>query len=97
MTYDEYKKEFEELVKAPDKVAETALKLLDELKTDMESLDSAKATLAERETKIRDLQDTNTKLFLQLTGSGAQPEEPKTPEDILSTMMENQFKEGKPL
>lgn len=97
MTYEEYKKEFEELVKAPDKVAETALKLLDELKTDMESLDSAKATLEERETKIRDLQDTNTKLFLQLTGSGVPPEEPKTPEDILSTMMENQFKEGKPL
>lgn len=97
MTYEEYKKEFEELVKAPDKVAETALKLLDELKTDMESLDSAKATLAERETKIRDLQDTNTKLFLQLTGQGEVPEEQKTPEDILGTMMENQFKEGKPL
>lgn len=97
MTYEEYKKEFEDLVKAPDKLAETALKLLDELKTDMESLDSAKATLAERETKIRDLQDTNTKLFLQLTGSGAPPEEAKTPEDILTTMMENQFKEGNPL
>lgn len=97
MTYEEYKKEFEELVKAPDKVAETALKLLDELKTDMESLDSTKATLAERETKIRDLQDTNTKLFLQLTGTGAEPEKAKTPEDILGTMMENQFKEGKPL
>lgn len=95
MTYDEYKAVVDGIVSAPDTLAAGALNLLDNLKTDLESADSLKATLAERETKIRELQDTNTQLYLRLTSNAAPTPQEKTPEQNWDEMMAVQFKEGK--
>lgn len=49
---------------APDVVKQ----LLDNIKTDTESINALMQSNTEKDTKIRDLQDTNIKLFLSQTG-----------------------------
>lgn len=51
---------------------------LENIKTDLEERDAYKASLDEKESKIKDLQDTNIKLFLNQTApedKGPDPEE----------------------
>ena len=50
------------------------------MKTDLEAMDAAIAGIAERDVKIRALQDTNIKLFMTQTGATEEPEE--EPEDL---------------
>lgn len=81
MTYDEVKTRISDLIGNPDTAQAHAVSLLEDLKTDYDSLDSMTAKVDEDATRIRDLQDTNQKLFLSVTGPGAhEPEEPKEPE-----------------
>lgn len=46
--------------------------VLENIKTDITALDAANTALAEKDLKIKDLQDTNIKLFLTQTGKGEQ-------------------------
>lgn len=59
--------------------------MLNAIESDLAELDGAKTTLAENASKIKDLQDTNMKLFLTVTGNGGndshEEEEEKTPDD----------------
>lgn len=66
MTFDEVQKSLVELLKNPDTAQAGANDFLDQLKPDYESLESATVKLTEQDKKIRDLQDTNTKLLLKL-------------------------------
>ena len=75
MTYAEYENMINRIVTEP----ETAL--LDQLKTDLVSLDAAVAGIAERDEKIRALQDTYIKMFMSQTGATEEPEE-EEPEDL---------------
>lgn len=96
MNYEEYKAEFEKLVKEPDSLTAKLPDLMDKLKTDLETRESLQAQLQTAETKIRTLQDTNTELFLRVTSA---PQLSATIEkvDPIESLMAQQFKEGRPI
>ena len=75
MTYAEYENMINRIVSEPETAPVGAQALLDQLKTDLESLDAAVAGIAERDEKIRALQDTNIKLFMSQTGATEEPED----------------------
>lgn len=68
MKAEDYKSLITEIVSHPDSAAETATKLIDLVKEDSEIFDNLTNKVSSQEQKIRDLQDTNTKLFLSVTG-----------------------------
>lgn len=78
MTYEEVKTRITALVGNPDTAQESAVALLSDLEKDYTTLDSMTSKVSESEKRIRDLQDTNQKLFLSVTG---QPEEEEEKED----------------
>lgn len=87
MTYDEYTK-LAGTVTADN--APAVLKtMLEGIKTDLTELEAVRAGIAEKETRIKDLQDTNMKLFLSITGKGEETkeEEEKTPEDYRAELV----------
>ena len=66
MKYEEYESKLvNEVLKNPDSAALAVQDILKELKTDCETMASLEAGIAEKDSRIRDLQDTNMKLFLQ--------------------------------
>lgn len=75
MTYDEVKTRITALVGSPDTAQESAVALLSDLEKDYTTLDSMTSKVSESEKRIRDLQDTNQKLFLSVTGQPAEEEE----------------------
>ncbi len=89
MTYDEY------VTKATSNLtAENALERMTEIlecvKLDLEERDAFKASIDEKDTKIRDLQDTNMRLFLSHTGKPANDdltEEPVNGEEFVNNML----------
>lgn len=93
MNYDEYKQQIETMVKEPDTFASNALNLLENIKSDLDTLNSLADQLTAQEGKIRSLQDTNTQLFLRLT-SNPEPEIVEKKIDI-DTIMEDQFEGGR--
>lgn len=81
MTYPEYEAKIREIVANPDNIAAASVDLLAEIKKDTETLDSVHAQHQAAQTKIRELQDTNYKLFLRVTGqpdaAGAEDDHPE--------------------
>lgn len=75
MKYEEYETSFNELFSNPDTALAGAGELLETLKTDLTILEELTATVAEQEQRIKDLQETNLKLYLSQGGSVE--EEPK--------------------
>lgn len=80
MTYDEVKEKITGLISEPDKAAENAVGLLKDLEADYTNMDSMTEKSKADEARIRELQDTNQKLFLSVTGKPKDEEEPKEPE-----------------
>lgn len=61
--------------------------MLDAVKEDLGERDALQAAQAEQEAKIKDLQDTNIKLFLSQTGKADMgEEEEKTPDEVLDEL-----------
>lgn len=91
MKLDEYKALFQKAGDA-DKAPEALSELLKAITEDITTLDSLVEAHTEDEKKIRDLQDTNMKLFLAQTGKvETEEEEPEvTPQSIAEAM----FKKG---
>lgn len=79
MTYEEYEKKITGIVTNPDSAPTAAQELLGDIRADLDTLTSAQESLASRDEQIRSLQDTNTKLFLQVTGNSDSAE--ADPED----------------
>ena len=75
MTYDEVKERITGLVTNPDKATEDAVGLLKDIEADYTTMDSLAEAHKTDEARIRELQDTNQKLFLSVT------EQPKDIED----------------
>lgn len=77
MTYEEYEKAAQGYT--PENAPVILKNLLDSIKIDLEERDAFKSAIDERDSKIRDLQDTNQKLFLSQTSSNSnavnEPEE----------------------
>lgn len=80
MTYDEYKDGINNVLSNPDTALTGITPILDELKTDLEALATAQGEIEALNGRIRDLQDTNIKLFLS-TGSKGTDDEEEVDED----------------
>lgn len=94
MTYQDYEAKLNGVVSAPDTAPAVVQEILGEIKTDLDSLSSAQAGIAERDTRIKDLQETNIKLFMSQTGEAENQDEPedeeKSFEDILNGILEQE-------
>ena len=71
MTYEEFKERLTTVIANPDTAQTAAMQLLDDVKLDYTERDTYKDTMEKAEKRVRDLQDTNQKLFLMATGSPA--------------------------
>ena len=90
MKYEDYEAKLTDLVKNPDSAAVAVQDILKDLKADSETFASLEADIAVKDGRIRDLQDTNTKLFLRQTGgSDSQDEEEKSPDDVLNELLDS--------
>lgn len=75
MTKEEYATLITEIVANPDTATVKAKELSDALSADLDALESLKSSNADYEKRVRDLQDTNIKLFLAQTGKPAEKED----------------------
>lgn len=84
MTREEFKSYIEQLVANPDKIPETLLVLQEGVEGLYSENESYGVKVGELETKVADLRDSNTKLFLRTTGKvEPEPEEPEVDFDAL--------------
>ena len=75
MTYDELEKKLTTSLQQPDSALANVAPLLKEVKADYESIISLTSKVEAQDNRIRDLQDTNMKLFLAQTGQVSDKEE----------------------
>ena len=88
MTYEEYATAAQGFT--PENAPVILKNLLDSIKVDLEERDAFKAAIDERDMKIRDLQDTNMKLFLSQTSSNSnavKEEEELTGKEYVSKLL----------
>lgn len=91
MTYQEYETALNGIVQNPDTAPTAVQSLLQEIKTDTDALANAMNVISERDARIRDLQDTNIKLFMsQSSIPEEEPEEEMSFEDLLKSKMEEE-------
>lgn len=86
MKYEEYENLINEGLKNPDKAPVLFKDVLEALKADITTLGTQSEKIIEQDTRIRDLQDTNMKLFLSQTASKkeeVEPEEEKTGQEAI--------------
>lgn len=91
MTYQEYEAALNGIVQNPDTAPTAVQSLLQEIKTDTDALATAINGISERDARIRDLQDTNIKLFMSQSGApenDPEPEPEMTFEELLKSKME---------
>lgn len=69
MKYEDYETSLNSVITNPDTAPAVIQEILAELKADLTALDSATVGLSERDARIKDLQDTNIKLFTSMTGT----------------------------
>lgn len=87
MKYEDYETKLNEVVKNPDTAAVAVQDILKDLKADSDTFASMEAGIAERDGRIRDLQDTNMKLFLRQTGGSEDQDEPeKSPDEVIDAL-----------
>lgn len=77
MTFDEFKTELTAIISKPDDALALLPDFIDKVKIDYEARDAFKAQGETQEAKIRSLQDTNLKLFLQQTQPIMTKDEPQ--------------------
>lgn len=88
MTYKEYESALNGIVQNPDTAPTAVQSLLQEIKTDTEALATAINGISERDARIRDLQDTNIKLFMSQSSApenDPEPEPEMTFEELLKS------------
>ena len=77
MTIDEVKTAISAIVAKPDEAAALSASLLESITADYTAASTLAETAKQQEAKIKDLQDTNLKLFLRVTGEPAADPEPE--------------------
>lgn len=93
MTFEEVEKGLAELLKNPDTAQAGAKDFLEKIKPDYDTRDSLITKSEEDDKRIRDLQDTNQKLFLATTEentSSVEQEKEDNPIDWDSLMTETE-------
>lgn len=97
MTYEEYEKRINGALANQDTAPTEFVNILSDLKTDLTAKDTLETEKTELETRVRDLQDTNMKLYLSVTGTSDEDEEEDEPAegtDVVDELMEKLFKES---
>lgn len=97
MTYEEYEKRINGALANPDTAPTEFVNILSDLKTDLTAKDTLETEKTELETRVRDLQDTNMKLYLSVTGNSNEDEEEDEPAEgtaVVDELMEKLFKES---
>ena len=89
MKYEDYEGIAQKLT--AENAPEVLKTMLDSVKEDLAERDALKAVQAEQEAKIKDLQDTNIKLFLSQTGKAEQDEDPETEEEKIDQMSLDEY------
>lgn len=95
MTIDEYKEKINEIVSNPDTAPATAAEVLKEIEIDLGAKTTADEKVAELESKVTDLQDTNMKLYLNVTGAedtAADEDEPATGLGVIDEFIDKVLK-----
>lgn len=97
MTYEEYEKRINVALANADTAPTEFVNILSELKTDLTAKDALETEKTELETRVRDLQDTNMKLYLSVTGNSNEDEEEDEPAEgtaVVDELMDKLFKES---
>lgn len=81
MNYEEYETTIRTILSKPDTALTEITPVLQELKTDLETYESTKAEVENLNNRVRDLQDTNIKLFLS-QGGGTKSEDKEKTDDL---------------
>lgn len=89
MKYEDYEGIAQKLT--AENAPEVLKTMLDSVKEDLAERDALKAVQAEQEAKIKDLQDTNIKLFLSQTGKAEQDEDTETEEEKIEQMSLDEY------
>lgn len=84
MKYEDYEGIAQKLT--TENAPEVMKMMLDSVKKDLAERDALMSVKAEQEAKIKDLQDTNIKLFLSQTGKAEQDEDNETEEEKIDKM-----------
>lgn len=84
MKYEDYEGIAQKLT--TENAPEVMKMMLDSVKEDLEERDALMSVNADQEAKIKDLQDTNIKLFLSQTGKAEQDEDTETDEEKIDKM-----------
>lgn len=84
MKYEDYEGIAQNLT--TENAPEVIKTMLDAVKSDLAERDALMSVKAEQEAKIKDLQDTNIKLFLSQTGKAEQDEDTETEEEKIDKM-----------
>lgn len=84
MKYEDYEGIAQKLT--TENAPEVMKMMLDSVKEDLAERDALMSVKAEQEAKIKDLQDTNIKLFLSRTGKAEQDEDTETEEEKIDKM-----------
>lgn len=97
MTYEEYETRINGALANPDTAPTEFVNILSDLKTDLTAKDTLETEKTELETRVRDLQDTNMKLYLSVTGKSDGDEEEDEPAEgtaVVDELMDKLFKES---
>ena len=99
MKYEEYEQRINSALANADTAPTEFVNILSELKTDLTAKDSLETEKADLENRVRDLQDTNMKLYLSVTGGSADDEEEEEEEPaegtaVVDELMDILFKES---
>ena len=97
MKYEEYEQRINSALANADAAPTEFVNILSELKTDLTAKDSLETEKAELENRVRDLQDTNMKLYLSVTGGSDDDEEEDEPAEgtaVVDELMDILFKES---
>lgn len=96
MTYEEYEKSINGVLSNPDTALANIPTVLDEIKKDLTNLETVTTENASLQQRIKDLQETNMKLYLSMTGSepDADEDEPATGVGVIDEFLSDVFKES---
>ena len=89
MKYEDYEGIAQKLT--TENAPEVMKMMLDSVKEDLAERDALMSVKADQEAKIKDLQDTNIKLFLSQTGKAEQDEDTETEEEKIDKMDLNEY------
>lgn len=96
MKYDEYVSKINGVLAEPDTALTNVTGVLDELKADLTSKETLEAENETLKKRISDLQETNMKLYLSITGTDTETEEddPVEGAGVIDEFLSNVFKES---